>query len=236
MPIRSVLAAALLLLPATAQAQYQMVSPMLYNGPQISLQDHANRSRQAPSASAPTAEAPAPIDPAVTRYRPDPARTKANQAQFVAKTRAVDPAGADQLAQLFQTVDVMGHVAKAAAPHGLRVDDLADAYATYWISAWTATQGNNDTPSNATIAAVKAQAARALAATPMARGASDATKQELAESLWIQSALIDTSVDQAKGKPDQLAAVGKAAAQGAQGMGLDLAGMTLTEQGFVSAK
>ena len=235
--IRAVLAAAALALltPAAGNAQYQMASPMLYNGPQISLQDHADRFRQSP-ASPEASAAQAPIDPAVTRYRPDPARTKVNQAQFVAKTRAVDPAGADQLAQLFQSVDVMDHGRKAAAPHGLRVDDLADAYTTYWISAWTATRGNNDTPSNATIAAVKAQAARALAATPMARGASDATKQELAESLWIQSALIDTSVDQAKSKPDQLAAIGKAAAQGAQGMGLDLAGMTLTEQGFVPAK
>lgn len=231
--IRRILVAGLAMLPAAAQAQYQMASPMLYNGPQISLQDHADRFQTSPTAPEAASEA---VDPAVTRYRPDPARTKANQAQFVAKTRAVDPAGADQLAQLFASTDVMGLVGKAAAPHGLRVDDLADAYATYWIAAWTASRGNNDTPSNATIAAVRAQAARALAATPMARGASDAAKQELAESLWIQSALLDTTVEQAKGKPDQLAAVGKAAAQGARGMGLDLAGMTLTDKGFVTAK
>ena len=236
MPPRLVLAAALALLsPAAAQAQYQMVSPMLYNGPQISLQNHADRSRTTgPNAANPAPEAA--VDPGTLRYRPDPARTKANQAQFVAKTRAVDPAGADQLAQLFASTDVMAQVKTAIAPHGMRVDDLADAYTTYWITAWAATRGHNDTPDAATIAAVKGQATRAMAATPLPCGASDATKQELAESLWVQSALLDSSVEQAKGKPDQLKAIAAAAAQGARGMGLDLAGMTLTQKGFVAAK
>ena len=139
MPIRPAIIAIALLLPGAAQAQ--MISPMLYNGPQISLQAHANQSRQTPDA--PEAKQAPAVDPAALRYKPDLARRKANLAQFVAKTKAADPAGAEQLAQLFASTDVIESIKTAIAPHGLRIDDLSDAYSTYWIAAWQATRGSN---------------------------------------------------------------------------------------------
>lgn len=233
-----------ILTPSVAQAQ--MISPMLYNGPQISLQDHANRFRSTPSQprrSAPNAYRAVPdgdgeeaVNPAAFTYRPDLARRRANLAQFVSKTRAVDPAGADQLAKLFASGDIIEKIQGPIAPYGLHINNVADAYSTYWINAWQATRGNNDMPSRNIIAAVKAQAARALARTAEFRSASDATKQELAESLWVQAALIDGAVEQSKGKPDDLRAIGKAAAQGARGMGIDLNTMALTEEGFVPTR
>ncbi|MGR4867089.1 DUF6683 family protein [Caulobacter sp. LARHSG274] len=180
------------------------------------------------------AAAPARPDPQAesTFYTPSKARRAANLQQFVDRTRAVDPAGAEGLAKTFAAGDIIEKIGAAVAPQGLRIDNLADAYAVYWINAWQATQGRNDTPSRATIAAVRVQAERALAKAPAFASGGDAMKQQLAETLWIQSALIDGSVEQAKGKPAVMAELGKAVAQGARGMGLELGAMTLTPNGF----
>lgn len=230
------LVTSLALLPTgNAHAQYAMASPMLYEGPRISLQDHADRSTQ-DSASAATAAPDAAVPAALLTYRPDPVRRKANIAAFVAKTRAVDPAGADGLAAMFAKGNFFAELQKALPTVGLRVDNVADAYALYWVAAYNATRGINPTPSRAQMDAVKGQTGRALARTPEFAAATDATKQELAETLWIQMFLLDSAIDQSKGKPDQLAKVGRAAATGARGMGLDLTGMTLTETGFVRAQ
>lgn len=120
-----------------AQAQYQMVSPMLYHGPVISYRDHVN-AQKAPKAADRVAPGGA-VDPAAMAYRPDPVRRRSNLAQFVAKTRAVDPAGADDLEKLFAQTDFIAAIGQAMAKQGLRLDNLADAYATWWVTAWQAT-------------------------------------------------------------------------------------------------
>ncbi|SFI80528.1 DUF6683 family protein [Caulobacter sp. UNC279MFTsu5.1] len=175
---------------------------------------------------------PAPAPPADLRYTPSKARRAANLADFVARSRRVDPQGADDLQALFAKADIIEAMRQPLAKSGLRVDDLADAYAIWWITAWHASRGGNETPDPRTVAAVRAQAARALSASPVVRGAGDGPKQQLAEALLIQAALLDDAVERSKTRPDQMRAVRVAAAQGARGMGLDLASMTLTETGF----
>jgi hypothetical protein len=124
-------------------------------------------------------------------------------------------------------------VGKAMSGMGLRPDNLADAYAVYWSSAWHASVGSNDTPSREQFGKMKSQAAAALAATPEVANASNSLKQEFAESLLIQAALIDASLEQAQNDPAMLRAIAKAVRQGANAMGLDLKSMTLTKDGFV---
>ena len=191
------------------------------------------RERQRAGAAAP---APAGQQAASALYTPSKARRAANLQQFVNRTRTTDPAGAEELARAFAAGDFIEKIGAAVAPQGLRIDSLADAYAVYWINAWQATQGRTDTPSPATIAAVSAQAERALANAPAFAGANDAMKQQLAETLWIQSVMIESSVEHAKGKPALMAELGKAVTQGARGMGLDLTAMTLTPRGFEPAR
>lgn len=111
-------------------------------------------------------------------YMPSKARTRANLAQFVAKTRAIDPAQADKLQSFFASTDVIGEVGGAMGKIGLRADDVADAYALWWALAWYAVQGVESQSDTATYAAVRAQAARAFAATGKFDGTSDALKQE----------------------------------------------------------
>lgn len=176
-----------------------------------------------------------PAAPLDLSFTPSKERRTRNLAGFVAKSRKVDPQGADQLQALFASTDLIEAMRAPLAKSGLRIDDLGDAYAAWWITAWYASRGSNETPSAARVAAVKAQTARALSATPMMRGASDAAKQEMAEALLIQAAMLDDAVEQSKARSDWMAGVRAAAAQGAKGMGLDLSAMTLTDAGFVDA-
>jgi len=200
-------------------------------------QDEERARRQGkplPSEDAPHAIAPA--DTAKLLYHPSKTRRSANLAAFVEKTRARDPQGAADLQKVFAEGDFIERIRALVAPHGLQIEDVADAYALWWLTAWHAARGNNDTPPPEILAAVKAQAARAVLATGEIATASDAQKQELAEALWVQSALIDVAVEQAKQDPARLRAIGDAVRQGAKGMGLDLDAIDLTSQGFVPAR
>ncbi|WP_404333678.1 DUF6683 family protein [Sphingomonas sp. MMS12-HWE2-04] len=174
--------------------------------------------------------------PVRLRYTPSPARRSANLARFVAKTRKVNPGGADDLERLFAT-DLFGQIGGLLRPYGLRTDDVADAYTVWWIAAWDASRGHGGADSDhdrATYQAVRAQAARALARVPSFAGADDAARQEFAELLLVQAVLAEAAVTQAKGDPQRLRAVAGAVNQGARAMGVDLTAMALTPGGFVA--
>jgi hypothetical protein len=160
-------------------------------------------------------------------------RRAQNLSQFVEKTRAIDPQGAAQMAQLFASTDVISAIGQDLAAYGLRVDNVADAYTVYWINAWLGAHGRQDDVSESQIAAVKNQAVMVLSATPQFAAATDGQKQELAEALLLQSALIEAAIDHAASDPILLEQTKAAIAQGAQNFGLDVYQMNLTSQGFL---
>lgn len=224
-----------LLVPGVARAQYQMISPMLFEGPRISLQDHAGRSSSAPAGRS-ASPSGSQADARSFAYRPDPARRRANLARFVDNSRAADPQGAETLAALFAQGDLIERMRPELAKYGLVIDNVADAYAVWWINAWLASRGSHDDISAATAAAVRRQVVQSMtASTPALATAGDAAKQDMAEALLVQGVLLASALEQAKGDREQEAALSRAAVQGASGMGLDLSAMTLTEKGFVPA-
>lgn len=130
-----------------------------------------SRSRSSLQAPVPRAQA------ARLTYTPSLERRRRNLAQFVAKTRAKDPEGAAKLQQLIGSTDLISAIGREIAPLGLRTNNLGDAYALWWAHAWIAAHGRNDQPGRAQLTAAKAQAARAMAATPAFASASDATRR-----------------------------------------------------------
>ena len=167
-------------------------------------------------------------------FKPSLAQRKTNLANFVAKSRAQNQAGGDQLEAMFASTDIIAAIGKSLVLYGLRTDNMADAYTVYWLSAWLAANGRIEDNSRAQAQAIKRQAANALLAVPAVAAAGNAEKQEFAEAMLIQAAMIDSSMQQAKGNPKQLAAIAKAVRQGAKASGLDLDAMNLTEDGFVA--
>ena len=169
-------------------------------------------------------------------YQPSKSLRRANLAKFVEKTRATDPAGAAKMAQLFAATDIIGLIdQKMQSTYGMRANNVADAYAVWWVSAWMGARGRDDDATAGQMAMVKRQASNALAATPEFAAATDAGKQELAEALLVQAALIQDTIDTYKADPAMLAKARAAIAQGAKAMGLDLSTMTLTDEGFKPA-
>lgn len=174
-------------------------------------------------------------NPAALGYIPDLKVRQHNLAGFVKRTRVQSPENADQMARLFASTDIFAAFEQGLAPTGLRIDNVADAYAVYWIAAWEAAHGiTGSQTSRAQAQGVKAQVSRALLSTPDFTVASASQKQELAEALLVQAALISASAE-AAANASQRASFGKAVRQGAKAMGLDLDAMVLSEAGFVSA-
>lgn len=163
-------------------------------------------------------------------------RTRQNLANFVGKTRAIDPEGAEKMNEMFASTDVIRAISDAMAGLGLRHDNAADAFAIYWVAAWQAANGELTDRSPATYQSVANQAARGLSASPNFANASDAQKQEMAEALMVQTVMIDAAKDAYSSNAVQLKALSKAVSQGAAASGLDLDKMTLTEDGFVPTK
>jgi hypothetical protein len=77
--------------------------------------------------------------------------------------------------------------------------------------------------------------ATSLANTPAFMTMNNAQKQEMAETLIIQTALMDAALEQAAANPEQLEAVSLIALDGSRKLGLDLNAIEITEEGFIPA-
>ena len=165
-------------------------------------------------------------------YRPSMAIRNRNLVQFVENTRKVDPVTAQNLERFLASNDVLSPIQTSMVATGLSANNLADAYAVYWTTAWFGVQGRSEDLPKAQMIAVRNQAAYLLQSTKQFAGATDARKQQIAETMLLQSVMIAVSVNVAKSDPTQLDRVKSEIAQGAKQMGLDLDRMKLTAQGF----
>ena len=242
---RIIVVGLLFCLPVSANAQADFAGPLspgafeatLNMGP---IADTLRQQIQPPSPQGKAGKrgpaATKPVRVADFRYTPSKSRRSVNLENFVSKTKAVDPQGADTLSKLVASQDIIEAMGPPLARYGLRIDNVADAYTVWLINSWQATQGTTDDPSPASTAAVRRQVMNAMASAAIVTTADDASRQEMAEALLLQALLVESAVEQSQSNPDQLQAVGRAAAQGALGMGIDLASMTLTDRGMVSAE
>ena len=175
----------------------------------------------------------APAAPKRLTYIPSVERRRANFARFVAKMRETNPEGAGELEKQLGASDVIVQMDSELAALGMRTDNVGDAYAVWWLNAWLASRQRADTPPARQVAAVRGQAAQAMASVPEIASGSDAAKQEMAETLLIQTLLMGAFIERAKGDPALFRHVADAARKGARASGLDLDAMDLTDEGFV---
>ena len=166
-------------------------------------------------------------------FRTQMSNRRTNYASFIDRLRGNDPQGAAALEKLLASRDLVAEVGQGITHYGLRADNVADAYAVWWTQSWQAAHGDTSDPSRAAMQAVKAQAVRGIGSTPVFTNATDAMKQEFAETLLLQAALTSSYVDTYKNDPAMMRKMGDAVRKGAKASGLDLDSMTLTENGFV---
>lgn len=177
---------------------------------------------------------PASTNSANLNYLPSLQLRKGNYAKFVEITRANDPIAAADLETLFASTDVVATIGDGLQSYELRIDNLADVYTVYWITAWEAANRIKIPSSKAQSQAVQKQVVSALRTVKALQTATDAMKQELAESLLVQAVIMEVGVEQANANPELQQKISAAIKQGARTVGLDLEAVTLTETGFVA--
>lgn len=175
----------------------------------------------------------APVDPDALDYQSSSARRKANLSGFLAKAKRVDPQGAAAMETLFKTMDIIGVIADRMQTVGLDAGNVADAYTLWWTTSWYAARGLEAQLDRQTALAVRQQAAQAMMSSPEFIKLGVADKQQFAEALLVQAALVDSANETYRLNPKMVAKLSAAVNQGAQKMGLDLTTMNLTEDGFI---
>ena len=172
--------------------------------------------------------APVPrINRAAFAYRRDPAITARVQRAFVA--RFGDPGIRAQVAR-----NMAGSTAKivgALRPVGMEYTNLADAQATYLVTAWQATHRQyKDNPAH--FRAVSRQMAGGNERAGLAK-LSNAAKQELAETLLYDAMFMGGLFDDAKTNPTLQRRLAALASNGSQAFfGIDVAGLKMTPAGL----
>jgi hypothetical protein len=197
-----------------------------------------NRSIDAPRKAGPANREPSDnLDVASSpTYTPNKSRSRANLQALGQRITKSDPANGSQAEQLFAANDVIGAVQGVMDQYGLQKNNVAHAYALYWILSWGLANNVHDAPSERAVQAVAAQAERGFAANAEFAKLDNAAKQAAAEELMALTAIFDATSEQAKSDPALAAQVAKASLEGSRKSGLELDKMTLTEEGFVPRK
>lgn len=177
-------------------------------------------------------DAGANYDETALNYRVDANIRQRNVSNYVSNMRqSGDERGAAALEAIGPAL--VGQVDQSMRQVGLRADNLADAFAYWWVTQWQGVSGREVQYSARLFGAVKRQASNVVLAAPDVAASSDAVKQETAEMLIIQAAITRAHIDKVNGDSAQKAALAEAINRDAKAMGMDLTRIELTDEGFV---
>lgn len=166
-------------------------------------------------------------------YLPSLERRQANLSELAEQRQVKHLKGATELEALLSSTQVIEAIEQTIEPYGLGVNNIADAYTLWWITAWQASEGELSKIDRQTVQAVKRQAMLIWLANPKLAQATDAHKQAIAEALLIQALLTQAAISKAGDDQYAKQVVMEAVRQGAASSGLALEQMQLTAQGFV---
>lgn len=166
-------------------------------------------------------------------YTPSLERRQTNLSEFAEQRQVKHLEGVEEVEALLNSTQVIDAVQQTIEPFGLKINNIADVYTLWWITAWQASEGALMRVDKQTAQAVKQQAVKIWLANPQLKQASDANKQELAEALLIQALLTQAAMNRAGNDQSNQQAVQTAVREGAAASGLALEQMQLTVQGFV---
>jgi hypothetical protein len=188
------------------------------------------------NASSPQAGVPSVTASARLSFVASPQRRSRNYSRFIAQSRAANPGATAYYDQMFTANRYIDRLDASLQAKGLKSNSIADAFATYWMSTWLASRGQQSPPTVAQATATKSLAIQVLGNTPSLVSMTDAAKQEVADDLFIKAGLLDGLMAASAGNADFLKTLAQVARQGAQKWGLDLDAMELGPNGFGPAE
>jgi hypothetical protein len=199
---------------------------------QRELLDRRLEKQDGPQQSQPSAPA---LSPGAMSFTPNRERTQSNLRNLIARTP--DPKTRADLEQMIGAQpDLMDIIIAGTKSYGFDPYNVADVYAMWWMNTWLIANKRDDDPDNGTIAVVKQQTNAAFAASPEFAKLGDAERQEYAEWMMFQAAMLGAAFEQSKNDPKVADEIAEAANRSAQAGGVDLSLMTLTPNGFVPRK
>ena len=169
-----------------------------------------------------------------THFTRDPALLRAKQQKLIDGMRAQNPQAAAALQQAFSQ-DIIAQIRPAFEEVGLDSDDMADMMAAYWINAWEAANGIvGQKTDRALVQGAQRQIASTIAKNPAMAKLTDAQRQDIADTMILQSLLIAARMEGAvKQGPEAQRQMSAAIAQEAQQQTkTDMRAVTLTADGF----
>jgi hypothetical protein len=173
--------------------------------------------------------APAPkVNYAALAFRQDPTITRRVQQRML--TRISPAAARAEIAKGFAG-NMTGEIAAAIRPMGMQYNNAADAMAVYLVTAWQATHRSYvDKP--AQFQAVARQMAAAGTRAGLA-AASNAEKQEIAETALYEAIMIGSAFKAAKSDPKLAVRLAMLSYEGTRNMfGFDVASLKMTPAGL----
>jgi hypothetical protein len=195
-----------------------------------------DRARRGESGSSYTPPSPK-ISSATLTFTPNMQRRKDYFNALLAQYEQLAPGTAAQMRPLLfgeNDGDIIQKIQKQIGPeYGMKTNNVADAYALYWIAAWETANGIFDqTTPPAQMKAVQTQVKDIMLSVPAMAALSDADKQSLAESLLTQAVVIGTLGGHVKADPANMPKVRAAALANAKAMGVNIEMFKLTPTGF----
>jgi hypothetical protein len=160
-------------------------------------------------------------------------RRRINLTNFAKTLDKFDDSRSGTMGKFFRSRDVVAMMETPLRNLGLRVDNVADAYAVWWVAAWKVANGRDDMLTRAQAQAVRAQAAQSIASNRQFQLATDAQKQEVAEALIVQAVVLDMAQNAASANPENKRKLQAGVRKGALATGVDVDAFILTPTGFV---
>ena len=231
MPTSFSLRASLLALAVTAASFAPAQAQGIFDLPPLVAPDAASPAAPATPGQPATPNTPATptVDPSVLTFTVSEPLRANHQQQFLDSLRSRSPGAADDLAGH----DLIGLLGTAIAPHGLKTDNVADAFTAWLMINHGLVTGDDSDPTPAQVEGTRQLATNALLAMPDLIASSDADKQAMTDSLLLQALLNQMMIDALKeANPAGLPAAQQEIRTATRDMGLDLDLLEMTPNGL----
>jgi hypothetical protein len=154
-------------------------------------------------------------------------------AEYFRGLKELNPEAGGQMEAALGQVDIIDMAGQAIAKYGLKTNDMADAYAVYFASAWSGATGYTPDLTKEQVAGVQAMSRNALTSSKDMLALSDEKKQRFTEMMIVAGIMNSILVDAVKDDPAATAKVAADIKAGAKEFGIDTDAFKITPTGIV---
>jgi hypothetical protein len=153
-------------------------------------------------------------------------------AEYFKGLKEMNPEAGGQIEAALAQVDIIEMAGQAIGQYGLKTNDMADAYALYFATAWMGANGRTDDLTKDQVAGVQTMARNALGASKDLLALTDDKKQRFTEIMIVTGIMNQIMLDAVKDDPAAKAKLSAEIKAGAKEFGIDVDAFKLTATGI----